>query len=549
MARLEVRVGGDARVFHPDPRLEPAGLADYLARKGLALNTRCSQRGLCEGCEVVVREGRLALRGGGFAEASEAPVLGCQCLLEAGTEAVVEIPARSLLGHKPSVVADFKTRVAAGGEALLGAGGEGAVGAAVDIGTTTVVVAVADLAEGTILARASAFNRQIEAGDDVLSRIELCCGDKSNVARLQRLVGAETVLPLLREALQAAGVEPRRLAGLCVSGNTTMLHLLAGVDPSPIGVAPFTPEFLEHRVMGAGAVLGPDSGLPDVPVHLLPGLAAYVGADIAAGVLCTGLHYEEEPMLLVDVGTNGEIVLRRGRRTLACATAAGPAFEGCGLTCGMRATTGAVSGIHAGGAGLGSGFRLDLKTIGGVPAARAPGICGTGYVDFLAQGRLAGWLGEAGRFEEEAVAANPERFVKSEYGRALLLAPEDGGRLRITEPDVALLLQAKAAIAAGIQTLLEREGLATRDVKRLYLAGGFGLHLDIGHAIGSGLLPGFAPEQVEAVGNTSLGGAWLAMLDRTVVDEMDRLRKDAEIVELNLDPGFEDRYVENMMLP
>ena len=287
--------------------------------------------------------------------------------------------------------------------------------------------------------------------------------------------------------------------------------------------------------------------LPDLPVHALPSLAAYVGADIAAGIFATGLHYETDPILLVDAGTNGEIVLTHGNRIYACATAAGPAFEGCGLTCGMRATEGAIEEISICRSGDGSPV-IGLKTIGNKPLAQTPGICGSAYIDFLAQGRSSGVLLENGRFDPEVIATSPHLFVKAEYGHAMLLCGNDAGP-RITEPDVALLLQAKAAIAAGIETLLNHEGLAPANVRTVYLAGGFGMHMDVTHTTACGLLPGFAPKQIEAVGNTSLGGAYLAMLDRSVIDELETTRRRAHIVELNLDPGFEDRFIENLRLP
>ena len=240
-------------------------------------------------------------------------------------------------------------------------------------------------------------------------------------------------------------------------------------------------------------------------------------------------------------------MLVKNGRLVGCATAAGPAFEGSGLTSGMRAAEGAIERIGL--ARNASGAVMpDLKTIGDRPIAGAPGICGSAYIDFLAQARACGVLLESGRFDVSAVAANPALFGEGEHGRTMHLCGGGNGA-RISEPDIALLLQAKAAIAAGIETLLAREGLRPDDVSRVYLAGGFGLHLDVPHAIACGLLPGFATAQVEAVGNTSLAGAFLAMLDRTALDEMERVRTRAEIVELNLDPGFEDRYIDHLSLP
>ena len=523
-----------------DLQTDPRGLSDFLAHKGMALNTRCCGRGLCKGCTVHLDKGELRDSVNGQCITSPADVVSCQAEWVVGTDVALTIPDRSLMAHRPVVEEEFKIRVPIGEKPIFA----GEFGFAVDIGTTTVVVLLAELATGRILARASSFNQQINFGDDVLTRIQLCQGNPGMAIRLQEAICRETLLPLAREACEKAGIPMEKVSGMCVAGNTTMLHLLFGVDPTPMGIVPFTPDFLDHRVRLFG-----EMGIceaPTLPVHVLPGLAAYVGADISAGIFATGLHYETEPMLFVDVGTNGEIVLRKDGRLFGCATAAGPAFEGSGLSCGMRATLGSIEKI-----GIANGpeetFCLSVETIGGTPAAQASGVCGSAYIDFLAQARSAGVLMENGRFDGKRMDGNASLFFKAEYGCGLRLNNAENP-VSITEPDIALLLQAKAAIGAGIETLLERSDLKPGDIKKVYLAGGFGMHLNIAHAIQCGLLPGFAPEQVEAVGNTSLAGAYLAMLDETVIDEIDRIRALAEIVELNLDPDFEDRYIENLRL-
>jgi len=525
--------------IQPNPQTDPTGLADLLAQHGLALNTRCCKRGLCKGCTVHLERGQLRDSHNGQTITAPGELLSCLVNWIPEIEVTLTIPSRSLLAHKPSVAEDFQIKVPVGDEPLF----PGENGLAIDIGTTTVVVLLAELATGRILARVSDFNQQIRMGDDVLARIELCLSQPDRIAQLQQAICRDTLLPLARMACAKAGVAMEQVGGLSVAGNTTMLHLLFGEDPSPMGVVPFTPSFLNHQIRNANAI--GLCGLHNMPVHALPGLAAYVGADIAAGVFATGLHYESEPTLFIDVGTNGEIVLVKGDRLYACATAAGPAFEGCSLSCGMRATEGAIEGITISRSANGV-ICSTLKTIGNTPSTQSPGICGSAYIDFLAQARSAGVLSESGRFDLDIIAANPAHFRDSSDGRAMLFCGEG---IRITEPDIASLLQAKAAIAAGIETLLNREGLKPVDVRKVYLAGGFGMHLDVAHAIGCGLLPGFSPEQVEAVGNTSLGGAYLAMLDRTVLDEMERIRTQAEVIELNLDPGFEDRYIDNLSLP
>ena len=524
---------GDRVIPVQDPALS---LAEILAAGGLPLNTRCCLRGLCRGCTIVVAEGTF-LEGETqclVQPGSPREVLACGCRSVADGSLRLSIPPKSLLSHPPVVVSDFRTEIPAGCDPIFSRWKEVPLGVAVDLGTTTVALLLAELGSGRILARASALNAQVRSGDNVLTRIYLCQQDKSRIAGLQREFWNDTFHPLFEEVLKTSGATRDQVAGIVVAGNTTMLHLAAGEDPTPLGTVPFTPLFLNQRVLGL-EIAGHE-------VILLPGISAYVGADIAAGAICCASAYGESPRLLVDAGTNGEILLSGPRGHLACATAAGPAFEGCGLTCGMRAADGVVGRIRL----ESDPFGVSLEVIGAGEATH--GITGSAYIDFLAEGRSAGLLEENGRFSKDFVEAHPGWFSREETGLAFLLRPERP-HLRISEVDVALLLQAKSAIAAGVLTLLERQGLRPEEIERVYLAGGFGLHLSVPHAIACGLLPGFRDDQIEAVGNTSLGGAYLAMLDQTLAAEMDALRSGVETVELNLDPGFEDRYLDHLALP
>lgn len=516
-------------------RAEP--VSALLARRNLPLNTRCGGRGLCAGCEVEVRAGEL-LRLDGTGPAA-GRVKACQVRLPRAGGIVLSVPPRSLLRHAPAVVSEFRVRIPWGRDPLR----SGArCGAAVDVGTTTVALLLCDLRAGRVLAEASGFNAQIRCGEDVLTRIQLCATEPAAVARLQRELAVETIQPLLAEACARAGVAPADVDVMTVAGNTTMLHLLAGVDPTPLGTHPFTPVFLDHRELAARE-MGLEFGGPESAVHLLPGAAAYVGADLAAGVVATGMLYEDGPALLVDVGTNGEIVAKLGDRLIGCATAAGPAFEGAGLSCGVRGVTGAIERVRLGD----DPWSAACAIIGG--GTRPIGLCGSAYVDFLWEGRRSGLLASNGRFASEWVARAGDYVRPDQWGRKLQVHPDgESGPIWISEVDVARLLQAKAAIAAGITTLLGLLGTTPAQVKAVYLAGGFGMHLSLPHAIGCGLLPGFSAEQVSVVGNTSLGGAYLALNDRSLLEEMKRVCRRLESIELNLQPGFEDAYIDHLSL-
>jgi uncharacterized 2Fe-2S/4Fe-4S cluster protein (DUF4445 family) len=591
---LEIESSKGPQTLPVPPAEQSLRISELLRRKHLPLNTRCGQRGLCDGCVVELIRGQLIHRVNGKTVDAPTSVRGCEYRL-AG-DAALRIPHRSLLAYEPQVVSEFKTRVPRAHDPLwqqveipvaelndvcaavarrtkrrrairqaakwepksdgnmfvtieyredhwliTGIADEPAkapLGVAVDIGTTTVAVLVTDLGDGRVVGSAANFNRQIHLGDDVLTRINLCSTSPDMLGKLQELVVKETIQPLLEEALRAANADVRQVQCMAVAANTTMLHIFAGVDPSPMGLAPFTAPFLQHRVL-----TGAESPFP-FTVHLLPSAAAYVGADLTAGAFATGLVYDDGPCLLVDVGTNGEIILKRGEHLFGCATAAGPAFEGAGLTNGVRAAEGAISHI----AMTREPFAIQNELIG----KHLPiGLCGTAYIDFLAEARSIGLLNNRGRLDSGAVPGSDHRIVPwHDYGHALRIAQGPGGTdIVITEVDVANLLQAKAAIAAGILTLLERVKIKVSDIKKVYLAGGFGLHLSRPHAIGCGLLPGFKPEQIEVVGNTSLAGAYLSLLDCGALDEVARAARKMEVIELNLDPGFEDRYIEQLSLP
>lgn len=484
-------------------------LTRLLQRKGHPLNTRCGERGLCKACAVIV---------------DGVEQQACQC--RPIPDSHVVLPARSLLAGKPQVTDQFDLAVPYAHDPLFASEG---FGAAVDIGTTTVSLLKVDLATGEILGKASSFNKQIRLGDDVLTRINLCLTQPEEVKELQKAFVEETLMPLMEEA----GGGPYK--GMVLSGNATMLHLALGENPGSMGIAPFPAVFLETQWRSSAAC-----GWPfDIPLATTPSGSAYVGGDILAGLLSSGFLYDDGPSLLVDVGTNGEMVVKANGRMVGCATAAGPAFEGSGLTCGVRGIEGAISRIRVSAEGIA------FESIGGTK--RPVGICGSGYIDYLAEAYAAGLLTASGRVS--APGFPDEMIQPDEYGRRVVIAQGIGKKpITISESDVAGLLQAKAAIAAGMMILLKETGLKAEEIKTLYLAGGFGMHLDLERAVACGLLPGFHPDQIRLVGNTSLGGAFLALMDRSSLEEMEKARQSLQIIELNEDPDFEDTYIDCLSL-
>lgn len=411
-----------------------------------------------------------------------------------------------------------------------------AFGVAVDVGTTTVVVHLVDLSSGTTLGAAAALNRQIPYGDDVISRI-IHAGEPTGLERLRTAV-LETINLLIGGLAKAHRVGRDEVIGAVCAGNTTMLHLLLGLPPAEIRREPYIPAATASLAYRAGEV-----GLrihPRALVATMPGVSSYVGGDITADVLAAGMDSSEELSMLIDVGTNGETVIGNREFLVCCACSAGPAFEGGGITWGMRAARGAIQRVEVTPEGT-----LAWATIGG---ARPRGLCGSGLVDLLAELLRAGYLDRGGRLVADApvVRQGPD-------GLEVLVVPASqtaaGADIVLTAADIENLLRAKAAVFAGAALLARRLGIAVGDIQRVYVAGGFGTYLDVRKAIRIGLLPDVPPERVVFIGNGSVAGAKMTLLS------YEAWRRAAEVAqmmtyrELSTDPAFMEEYVSAMFLP
>jgi uncharacterized 2Fe-2S/4Fe-4S cluster protein (DUF4445 family) len=511
---IAVRVGHDALRI-PPPEDSSRLVSDWLDEHGVALNMRCGGRGHCRGCLIEVA---------GLAR----PVRACQTTcaeLPAAVETIV-IPPSSLADHSLHGVSDFEVRGKPTRPSL-----RPGFGLALDIGTTTVAGALWNLADGTCLATASRGNAQRRHGDDVVSRITFAVEHEDGIARLRHALVADTLGPLVEALASDAAVRSEQITEAVVAGNPTMLHTLTGESLVGLATYPFRPVFLGARVLTAA-----DLGLRfHGRVQLLPGLGPFVGADIVAGALASGMLEDDQGCsLLVDFGTNGELLLRTPEGCFAAAAAAGPAFEGGRLRHGATARAGVVSSMRMGE----GGWMLDV--IGG--GTDPHGISGAAYVDFLAQALQAGLLDTRGRFNAdrpEVRAGEPG----ANTGGIVEIAPG----LDVSESDVAEILQAKAAIAGGVATLMEVAGIRAPDLNTVLVAGGFGYSLDVGHALAIGLLPDVAPERVDLIGNASLGGASL-ILQAGQPFTLDRLVKSTRVIELNQVPSFEDHFTSNLCL-
>ena len=421
-------------------------------------------------------------------------------------------------------------------------------GLAFDIGTTTVVGMLVNLKTGTVASVHSVLNEQSPHGADVISRISHAMLEDDGVTELNKKV-IQTLNGLLGRLLTEGKVQSEEVYEVVVAGNATMLQLFLGVDPEPIGVTPFIPA-AQDMLQASAREIALDIH-PQAQVHLLPLLGAYVGADLVAGLLTTGLAQKEGVRLLVDVGTNGEIILGSAARTVATAAPAGPAFEGAQIRDGMRATEGAIEAVQI------SKDRVRLRVIG----ETAPvGLCGSGLIDAVAQLRLSGLLLPSGRLigTTEAVEMGlnelSRRIITEEDGmRSFVLAEaEDTSRGRplvLTQKDIRELQFAKAAIAGGIDVLIGELGVRPEDLEEIYLAGSFGTYIDPQSALIIGLVPPVAVERIKAVGNAAGEGAKMALVsfrERQVARSLPRI---VEYHELSGRVDFGDSFISILEFP
>lgn len=416
-------------------------------------------------------------------------------------------------------------------------------GAAFDIGTTTIAAYLYDLKNGACLDVISVLNPQVRFGADVITRIEYARSSKAAMKEMHTTI-INCVNGILEQFAEKNGINVNEIYSAVFAGNTTMMHFLMDLYAGNIAVSPFIPVTTLMHSMNAGT-FGMQMNKHGLAL-VLPGVSGYIGADTVAAVLSSGMYDDDGISLLLDIGTNGEIVLGCRDWMLACSTAAGPAFEGANIRNGMAGVSGAIDTVKL-------LPELNITTLGD---KKPVGMCGSGIVDAIAQLLEAGLLDETGRLADADELNGPglryrDRLVDIDGMKAFILLPgKDGGAddcIAITQKDVRELQNAKAAIAAGIRMLVKRAGIAWKDIGRLYLAGGFGSRINIDSALRTGLLPGELEDRIESIGNAAGSGAVESLLSAGMLEAANLIKSKIEYIELSASKEFVEEYVECML--
>jgi len=418
-------------------------------------------------------------------------------------------------------------------------------GVAFDIGTTTIVGTLMDLNDGHSAAVGSRTNPQVHFGDDVVSRISYVEQNADGLEKMRRrLLGC--LNEIVMELCATAQIEPESIYEATAVGNTTMTHIFLGIDPGPIGHAPYVTvvrQAMDVKAREIGLEINRNANL-----HMLPNIAGFVGSDTVAMILASGMARQAEPHLGVDIGTNGEVVIGNQDRLIACSCAAGPAFEGARIRHGMRATEGAISKVVV-------NEDIEVSVIGG---GRPSGICGSGLIDAVAQLLEAGVIERTGRIRapQEADGLPPalrRAVIQFEGQPAVQLVgaarSKTGRPILLTQRDVREVQLAKAAVQAGIQVIASEFGIAPEQIPRILLAGGFGNFIRRSQAKRIGLLPPVSTERIEYIGNAASTGAKTVLACRDCRAEAERISRKTEYVELANRPDFQNFYMEAMVFP
>ena len=415
------------------------------------------------------------------------------------------------------------------------------VGCAIDIGTTTVTMVLTDLKSGKLLAKGSSGNGQIRYGADVINRI-IEQGRSGGKKKLQDAILKETLNPIIANLCKTADISARSILRLCVGANTTMNHLFVGVDAEPVRMEPYIPSFFAWEGLLAGDLKLPAN--PLAPVLIAPNIGSYVGGDITAGTLASGIWDKDEMSLFIDLGTNGELVFGNRDFLMSCACSAGPAFEGGDISCGMRATDGAVEACA-----IDKDTMEPQLTVIGDEGQKVVGICGSGIIDIISELFRTGIINAKGLFQREGLRVKRDEHGMGRYVIAFAEESETGREVAINEVDIDNFIRAKGAIFSAIDTLLSSVDMTVDMIDKVYVAGGIGSGINMKNAVNIGMFPDVELEKFQYIGNSSLTGAYAMVMSDEAAAKCTEVGANMTYLELSTYPGYMDSFVAACFLP
>ncbi|MBN1788800.1 MAG: DUF4445 domain-containing protein [Sedimentisphaerales bacterium] len=527
--------------FQPQNReifvLSGTKITEAAALAGIIIDTPCGGEGTCRKCGVKIIspiseptvEDKNTFTGDELADNWR---LACRNVVFEDT--VVEVPRKSVLGSE-KIVVDSSVLQNIDPD-VYKRPGDNCFGFAVDVGTTTLAGSLVNLKSGDEIGIVGGINPQIGFGEDVISRVKYASTDQNKLRELQSLIAGQ-INVMIGQVCNQAGVDKKNIYEVTVAGNTAMEHLVSKIDPHELGQLPFEPSW-------RGGVEFDASELninvhPEGRVYILPIVGGFIGGDIAAGMLVVDILSQKQPLLLVDVGTNGEIVLVKDNKIMAASTAAGPAFEGAGMSCGSRAVAGAIEEVKF----------TDDCVYSVLSNTKPRSICGSGLIDAVAEMLNAGIVNSAGRIDLSAKVPPKiaERLITDEKGQPVFVIADE---VEITQADIRQIQLAVGAIRAGINIMLKKAGIKAGDLQRVLIAGGFGSFIRRNHAQRIGLLPDdISHEKISFVGNISLAGARLTLLSGQARKTAQELAAQCRHIQLSSDKAFQDEFTSAMIFP
>jgi uncharacterized 2Fe-2S/4Fe-4S cluster protein (DUF4445 family) len=412
-------------------------------------------------------------------------------------------------------------------------------GLALDIGTTSLVIYLADLDDGKIISSESEYNPQIRYGEDIINRI-VYANKKGGLVKLREAI-LDSINELILKLLSDSKVDVDSIVSVMVSGNSTMMHLFYGVPPRYIREEPYVT--VANKFSNSTAKEVGIKHIRNAHVYSIQGVASYLGGDITSGILSTGMYEDKELSLFLDLGTNGELVVGNSDWMMGCSCSAGPAFEGGGVKCGIRAIDGAIEQVS-----------IDQKTykcsVGVIGGGKPRGICGSGLIDIIGEMYLKGVIDRKGKFNQD-IGNKYLRCVERDCQYILVDSGDSETKkdIYISEVDINNLIRAKAAVYAGIKTLLEEVDLSIYDLRKIYIAGGLGKHLNIRNAVVIGMLPDININRYFFMGNTSVTGSYLCLLSEDKYRKSSKIAEHITYIELSVNMKFMERYVAGLFLP